>query len=87
MPASPDPVVAFETEPWRVAAVAPEPAPGDLRFTCPRCRHEVHEATYGPCRGCRTELRATLGGEQREVAPEDYVPKVNVTPNAVALKD
>ena len=58
-----------------------------LAFTCPRCRLEVEEAFYGPCSSCRTTLRATLGGEGREVADVAYEPKMNVTPNAVALKD
>jgi hypothetical protein len=73
------------TEPWKVATIPPEPPEGDLAFTCPRCRSEVVEAAYGPCADCRVELRA-LGGERREVDVE-YVPKMNVTPNAVALKD
>ena len=64
-----------------------EPAPERQEFHCPRCRAEVVEAWYGPCTGCRTDLRATLGGEAREVAATEYVPKMNVTPNAVATKD
>ena len=72
-------------EPWKVATVPPEPPPGDLSFACPRCRADVVEPAYGPCTSCRVELRA-LGGERREVEVE-YVPKMNVTPNAVALKD
>jgi hypothetical protein len=77
----------FRPEPWKAAAVPPPPPDGDLAFTCPRCRAEVREAAYGPCTPCRTVLRATLGGEGHEVAEADYVPKMNVTPNAVALKD
>jgi hypothetical protein len=42
---------------------------------------------YGPCDSCRTELVASLGGEARAVDVEAYVPKMNVTPNAVATKD
>jgi hypothetical protein len=42
---------------------------------------------YGPCDACRGELVATLGGEARDIVVEDYVPKMNVTPNAVATKD
>jgi hypothetical protein len=42
---------------------------------------------YGPCTACRATLRAELGGEAREVEATEYVPKMNVTPNAVALKD
>jgi len=84
---SPTPEVsAFPSEPWRVAVVPPEAPDGDLAFACPRCRREVTEAGYGPCTACRAELRA-LGGDRRDVVEEDYVPKMNVTPNAVALKD
>lgn len=86
-PTSPEPAAAYPVEPWRAALVPPEPAPGDLHFTCPRCADEVSQAAYGPCASCRAELRATLGGEQRPLAQHDYVPKLNVTPNAVALKD
>jgi hypothetical protein len=55
--------------------------------TCPRCGAEVAERFYGPCTGCREALRASLGGGAREVEEEAYEPKMNVTPNAVALKD
>ena len=87
MPAEPDPTDASlrRAEPWKVAVVPPEPPEGDLSFPCPRCRAEVVERAYGPCSGCRAELRQ-LGGERRDVEVE-YVPKMNVTPNAVALKD
>ncbi len=77
----------FPPEPWKVAAIPPEAPDGDLAFTCPRCQREVTEATYGPCTGCRGEMRAGLGGEARDIVEEDYVPKMNVTPNAVALKE
>lgn len=33
------------------------------------------------------QLRAALGGDAKDVALADYEPKMNVTPNAVALKD
>jgi hypothetical protein len=56
-------------------------------FDCPRCGGAADEEFYGPCGSCRAELRATLGGEQHEVQAEEYVPKMNVTPNAVATKD
>ncbi len=56
-------------------------------FVCPRCDSEVTEEFYGPCGRCRGELRATLGGDQQAVARVEYEPKMNVTPNAVALKD
>jgi hypothetical protein len=58
-----------------------------LDFTCPRCSMPTSARFYGPCDSCRTELLATLGGEARDVVVEDYVPKMNVTPNAVATKD
>lgn len=64
-----------------------EPAPDTQSFACPRCGTDVVEAWYGPCTSCRAALRATLGGEAREIETADYVPKMNVTPNAVALKD
>ena len=56
-------------------------------ITCPRCGADVQVRLYGPCDACRTQLRASMGGEQRQIESEDYVPKMNVTPNAVALKD
>ncbi|MEO0493885.1 MAG: hypothetical protein AAF081_10760 [Actinomycetota bacterium] len=55
-------------------------------ITCPRCGATVDEVYYGPCGACRTELRATLGADAKDVVVE-YEPKMNVTPNAVALKD
>ena len=54
---------------------------------CFRCRTRVSMRFAGLCDGCRTELRATLGNEARAVEAVEYVPKRNVTPNAVALKD
>ena len=61
--------------------------PDAIDFTCPRCSASVTDTYYGPCDTCRADLRATLGGEQRDVAVGDYIPKMNVTPNAVASKD
>lgn len=56
-------------------------------FHCPRCGQEVSERFYGPCTACRTSLRDQYRAEAKVVEPADYVPKMNVTPNAVALKD
>lgn len=56
-------------------------------FGCPRCGREARERFYGPCERCRGELRASLGGEGREVEREAFVPAMHVTPNAVALKE
>lgn len=59
----------------------------DLGFSCPRCGNEVTERFYGPCGNCRDALRLAFQGEARDVEVEAYVPKMNVTPNAVATKD
>jgi NMD protein affecting ribosome stability and mRNA decay len=58
-----------------------------LSITCPRCGAVLDERFYGPCTSCRTELRTKFTGEGRDVEVPEYVPKMNVTPNAVALKD
>jgi hypothetical protein len=58
-----------------------------LSIDCPRCGASVDERYYGPCSPCRDALRAELGGAAREVEAVAYEPKMNVTPNAVALKD
>ncbi len=64
-----------------------DPSLASLEFACPRCAASVTERLYGPCSSCRGELRAKYLGEQREVEVAEYVPKMNVTPNAVALKE
>lgn len=64
-----------------------EPVPDTLDFTCPRCSQQRTEPWYGPCTTCRSELRTLIHGEAHEVVAQDYVPKMNVTPNAVATKD
>ena len=56
-------------------------------FDCPRCGNPVSEVFYGPCSTCVENLRATFVSEARHVEAEAYEPKMNVTPNAVALKD
>jgi hypothetical protein len=61
--------------------------PDALEFSCPRCGADVHEPFYGPCDSCRAHLRATFAAEGRVVDVAEYEPKMNVTPNAVALKD
>ena len=58
-----------------------------LSITCPRCGAALDERFYGPCTSCRAELRSKFTGEGRIVEVAEYVPKMNVTPNAVALKD
>ncbi len=56
------------------------------RFACPRCAAAVHARFAGPCPTCIDDLRAAIRGEA-VVLDADYIPKSNVTPNAVALKD
>ncbi len=58
-----------------------------LTFDCPRCHRAASARFYGPCEACRDELRLRYLGQARVVEAAEYVPKMNVTPNAVALKD
>ena len=69
------------------APVVSSSSPDLLAFACPRCGTAVEERLYGPCTDCRAELRATVAGEERAVDAPAYEPKLNVTPNAVALKE
>ena len=63
------------------------PPLAQLEFDCPRCRRAATELHYGPCRDCRADLRRTQVLESRQHADAEYVPKMNVTPNAVASKE
>jgi hypothetical protein len=58
-----------------------------VEFSCPRCHSVVAARFYGPCEACREELRDTFRIEGRVIELAEYEPKMNVTPNAVALKD
>jgi hypothetical protein len=58
-----------------------------VSHVCPRCGRAVEQRFFGPCDGCRGELRRAFAGRAREVEVAEYEPKMNVTPNAVALKD
>ena len=58
-----------------------------MAVTCPRCGASVTQRLYGPCAECVVQLYAKYPGVAREIESEDYVPKMNVTPNAVATKD
>jgi cytidine deaminase len=58
-----------------------------MEFSCPRCHGDAVEDFYGPCGTCRTQLRDAFRSEGRVVEVAEYEPKMNVTPNAVALKD
>lgn len=58
-----------------------------LDITCPRCGAATTARFYGPCAGCHGELRTQFAAEARAVELAAYEPKMNVTPNAVALKE
>jgi hypothetical protein len=53
---------------------------------CLRCGTPAPMRFAGACPSCTEQLRAAMRAEAREVESE-YVPKMNVTPNAVAMKD
>jgi len=58
-----------------------------MTFDCPRCHGSVEEVHYGPCRSCRTELRASVRGTKRDIDVAGFEPAMHVTPNAVAVKE
>ena len=58
----------------------------DEEMTCLRCGQTTPMRFAGPCAACAAALRASMHGDAQTVDAE-YVPKMNVTPNAVALKD
>jgi hypothetical protein len=70
--------------PQGIIRVAAKDFPAEEQ-ACLRCGAPAPMMFVGPCPSCTEELRAQ-GGEQRDV-DATYVPKMNVTPNAVALKD
>lgn len=65
--------------------------PFDLTsFKCPRCSAETNAEYYGPCESCLAALNkayANDGGPKDSAEAEQFMPKMHVTPNAVALKD
>ncbi len=58
-----------------------------MDFVCPRCEMSVTSEFYGPCESCRSALRVKFVAVLSDVEVAEYEPKINVTPNAVALKD
>jgi hypothetical protein len=58
-----------------------------VETTCMRCGKPAMLRFAGPCPDCVTELTARFPGIARDVVAEEYTPKMNVTPNAVAVKD
>lgn len=68
--------------------VFPERTQFDLSsYTCPRCQKTMSADSYAPCQDCIAELKASQQSEASGDGPAAYEPKMNVTPNAVALKD
>ncbi len=61
-------------------AFPPEP------MECLRCGQLAPMRFAGPCPACAEALREKYRGEARTI-DASYDPKMNVTPNAVALKD
>jgi hypothetical protein len=58
-----------------------------IDMVCMRCRRSAPMRFAGMCTACRDELYAKYPGVGRDVEVAGYEPKMNVTPNAVALKD
>ncbi len=58
-----------------------------VETTCLRCGAATRMRFRGPCDACAEALHAKYTGEARAVDAHEYVPKMNVTPNAVASKE
>ena len=58
-----------------------------IDFDCLRCGQTSAMRFRGLCVTCREELRERFRRDAREIEVAAYEPKMNVTPNAVALKD
>ncbi len=58
-----------------------------IELVCPRCDATVMQRFAGPCEACFVVLRREFAAVAQAVEKTEYVPKMNVTPNAVALKD
>lgn len=56
-------------------------------FDCPRCGETISAEHYGLCQRCVVQLQASQRGEGSDGEAAAYEPKMNVTPNAVALKE
>lgn len=57
-----------------------------IELQCMRCGTTEAMRFYGLCSGCRTELQERFARDARDLEVAEYEPKMNVTPNAVALK-
>ena len=58
-----------------------------VAMPCLRCGADAMMRFAGPCPQCAADLHEKFQGIAREVEGAAYEPKMNVTPNAVALKD
>jgi molybdenum cofactor biosynthesis enzyme len=58
-----------------------------VEMECLRCRQVALMRFAGMCATCRDELLTKYEAQGRTIDVADYEPKMNVTPNAVALKD
>jgi hypothetical protein len=58
-----------------------------IPMPCLRCGAETPMRFAGPCPTCTAELREKFQGAARDIGGTEYEPKMNVTPNAVAVKD
>ncbi len=57
-----------------------------VEMECMRCHRTAPMRFYGICTDCRSQLHEVFDRAARTIEVEEYVPKMNVTPNAVALK-
>ena len=57
-----------------------------IDLECMRCGQTAPKRFYGICNECRTQLHQLFDRQACVIEVEEYVPKMNVTPNAVALK-
>ena len=67
--------------------VLTEGVPDVLDFTCPRCQLPASQRFYGPCDNCIDQLKVLQNLNKQQAQATEYIPKMNVTPNAVATKD
>ncbi len=69
-----------------IAAIVPSDVVAQSR-QCMRCGTATEMRFYGCCPECTDALYLKFPGVGRAVEAEAYEPKMNVTPNAVAVKD
>ena len=58
-----------------------------IAMECMRCGQSRPMRFYGICNDCRAQLHELFDREARIIEVAEYEPKMNVTPNAVALKN